>query len=178
MRSVKLEWLNTPDKIGYFHDENRWASNFYGARVQLYDEWYATVEHAYQASKTVIPALREPLQERRYLSAGEAKRMGRSFQVRPDWDRVKVKVMEVLLMQKFLYQNTLKKLLATDTKWLEEGNSWHDNFWGVCYCEECPHEGRNQLGLLLMKIRYQMRHHSIIFNQEEAIENEKGKVIV
>jgi predicted NAD-dependent protein-ADP-ribosyltransferase YbiA (DUF1768 family) len=41
-----------------------------------------------------------------------------------------------------------------------EGNWWHDNFWGDCYCNnksgkhpECLKPGLNKLGLLLMNLR-------------------------
>jgi len=50
-----------------------------------------------------------------------------------------------------------KKLLATGTEELVEGNTWHDNYWGDCSCPECKNiKGRNQLGITLMRVRKEM----------------------
>lgn len=47
-----------------------------------------------------------------------------------------------------------KKLLETGDAELIEGNYWHDNTWGQCYCPRCKNKiGENHLGKLLMKIR-------------------------
>jgi predicted NAD-dependent protein-ADP-ribosyltransferase YbiA (DUF1768 family) len=47
-----------------------------------------------------------------------------------------------------------EKLIGTGYADLVEGNDWHDNYWGHCYCDNCakiPH--RNQLGLTLRAVR-------------------------
>ncbi len=45
-------------------------------------------------------------------------------------------------------------LRETANHLLEEGNYWHDNYWGVCYCQQCKNiEGYNGLGKTLMKLR-------------------------
>jgi predicted NAD-dependent protein-ADP-ribosyltransferase YbiA (DUF1768 family) len=45
-------------------------------------------------------------------------------------------------------------LVATGDAELVEGNSWHDNFWGVCSCSRCKNkEGQNYLGRLLEEVR-------------------------
>ena len=41
---------------------------------------------------------------------------------------------------------------------LIEGNTWHDNYWGVCSCSKCNGRGKNRLGKLLMKVREELRH--------------------
>jgi hypothetical protein len=54
-----------------------------------------------------------------------------------------------------------KKLLATGDATLIEGNYWHDNYWGVCTCENCVSNGivgRNRLGTLLMKVREEIKN--------------------
>ena len=51
-----------------------------------------------------------------------------------------------------------EKLLATGNEKLEEGNWWHDNFWGNCYCPKCKNiEGVNKLGKLLMLLRKELK---------------------
>lgn len=48
-------------------------------------------------------------------------------------------------------------LLSTDNAYLEETNSWHDNFWGKCTCPKCiDKEGVNTLRNILMKIREEL----------------------
>jgi ribA/ribD-fused uncharacterized protein len=70
--------------------------------------------------------------------------------IRPDWEQVKIKIMEHCLLQKFAPKTKLlDKLLATKDLEIIEGNTWGDVFWG-----QCPlGTGENHLGKLLMKIR-------------------------
>ena len=45
-------------------------------------------------------------------------------------------------------------LLATGDAELVEGNSWHDNDWGDCWCDRCVEVlGANMLGVILMEVR-------------------------
>lgn len=128
-------------------------SNFSPARVTLDGIEYPTVEHAYQAAKTIDPT------EREWVCVadrpGEAKRRGRKVTMRADWEAVKVRVMRSLLEQKFSDPERRQMLLGTGTEELVEGNNWHDNFWGMCTCggPRCSAGGQNMLGQLLMEIR-------------------------
>ena len=160
-------------KIGYFHGEDDFLSNFPDCTVTLDGVEYRSVEHAYQAAKTLDPAKREifTLGFNPHLKAHEAKKIGRKLKpIRPDWDTVKEEVMLGLLKQKFGKAPFREKLIATGDAYLEEGNWWHDIYWGVCRggqqdefpagfygktCRERPHEpfGRNRLGLMLMYVR-------------------------
>jgi ribA/ribD-fused uncharacterized protein len=89
---------------------------------------------------------------------GKAKRLGRQATLRDDWEQDKMNVMEAALRKKFAIPELREKLLATGDAWLEEGNYWHDNFWGVCHCLKCQDEmGWNHLGKILMKIRDEIR---------------------
>ena len=46
------------------------------------------------------------------------------------------------------------KLLESSNYYLIEGNNWHDNYWGKCYCAKCTKiDGQNKLGAILMKLR-------------------------
>ena len=47
----------------------------------------------------------------------------------------------------------LQMLLDTKDEFIVEGNTWHDNFWGSCYCDRCGNQGRNVLGKILMLVR-------------------------
>jgi ribA/ribD-fused uncharacterized protein len=83
---------------------------------------------------------------------GKAKKLGRKVKIRPDWESVKVFIMEELLRLKFSNPDLLRRLVQTNGE-LVEGNTWHDNFWGDCNCNKCKAKGVNMLGKLLVKIR-------------------------
>ena len=132
--------------IKEFQQEYRFLSNFWPVNVQLQGLWFPTVEHAYQAAKTLDIKEREAIS---YLSTpGEAKRAGRRLPMRADWDEIKLSVMEDLIRQKFQSPSIRTKLLETGNAKLEEGNYWKDRFWGVY-----NGRGENHLGKILMKIR-------------------------
>lgn len=124
----------------------RFLSNFAPAKVEFEGEVYPTTEHAYQAAKTLDPEQRRKIREA--TSPAEARRAGRDLTLRPDWEEVKVPIMEVLLRGKFASPYMRTKLRSTGRATLIEGNTWGDVFWGVC-----GGRGENNLGRLLMKIR-------------------------
>lgn len=133
--------------IDSFSGPHRFLSNFSPAQVTLDGEKYDTVEHAYQAAKTLDLGLRREIQACRF--AWEAKRAGKLLDLRPDWEDVKLDIMEALLREKFLkYIGRRTMLAGTKGMLLVEGNTWGDTFWGVC-----DGVGENHLGKLLMKIR-------------------------
>src|SRR4051794_12014978 len=73
----------TAEKIDSFESQYRFLSNFYPAQVEFEGMTYPSVEHAYQSAKTLDPAIRKQIAAA--PTAGEAKRLGRAQQVRPDW---------------------------------------------------------------------------------------------
>ena len=140
-----------PMAINSFTGSYRFLSNFWPAEVWLEGVSYPSVENAYQAAKTTSLALREPF---RAYSAAEAKKHSHRLVVRPDWEQIKLGVMQALLEQKFLKGSELRtKLEETRGKLLVEGNWWHDNVYGSCICWKCGDKGRNELGKMLMRIR-------------------------
>jgi ribA/ribD-fused uncharacterized protein len=132
--------------IDSFEGKYRFLSNFYAQPVTFEGILYPSVEHAYQAAKTM------DLQERAYiatLTAGKAKRAGRKLVLRSDWEAVKLTIMEQLVLDKFSNSEHLWRLLmATGNDQLVEGNWWGDTYWGVC-----RGIGQNHLGKILMKVR-------------------------
>jgi ribA/ribD-fused uncharacterized protein len=142
------------DRVWRFSGEYREFSNFYPSPVLLDGVWYDTVEHAYQASKTTDPELREII--RKAKTPGKAKQLGKVIVKRPDWYKVNIQIMLDLLVQKFtLYPDLKLKLLSTGSMKLIEGNTWCDNFWGDCICGKCKYiPGLNHLGELLMDVRF------------------------
>lgn len=136
--------------IDSFTGEYRWLSNFYPAVVILDGLDYSSVEHAYQAAKSLDTAYR--LRCRSEIYAAAVKKLGKTAVLRPDWDQTKVCIMRELVRQKFTHADLAEKLLATGDRELIEGNYWNDRFWGVC-----RGEGLNWLGQILMETRFNLR---------------------
>ena len=133
--------------IDKFEGRYAFLSNFTPAPVVLDGVRYPSVEHAYQAAKTVDPAERETV--RSAPSAAKAKRAGKTVTKRPDWEAVRLPVMADLTVQKYAPGSSYAVLLvATGDEELIEGNWWHDYFWG-----QCNGQGQNHLGKLLMARR-------------------------
>ena len=133
--------------IDNFEDEEfRWLSNFYRTEIDYKGRSYPTLEHAYQAAKTLDEAEHEKI--RTAPNPAASKKLGRDCTLREDWEEIKISVMEELLRLKFNDSELKEKLLSTGDDELVEGNWWGDIFWGVC-----KGKGENNLGKLLMKIR-------------------------
>lgn len=153
--------------IEQFRGPHAWLSNFYPVKVKFEGLTYSTVEHAYQAAKTIDPQARLWLSHS--LVPGEAKRMGKRLVLRPDWEAVKLAVMKTLLRQKFQDSYLRQCLIDTGDAELVEGNWWGDRFWGkVIFGKDGPATyrrtdvgedggGLNHLGRLLMQIREEVR---------------------
>lgn len=121
-------------------------SNFWPAPVLFEGVCWPTVEHAYQAAKTLR------LEERKRIltqpTPADAKRAGKRVTMRSDWEQRKLQVMGTLLCRKFAHPELRVLLADTAPGVLEETNYWGDTYWGVC-----RGVGRNELGKMLMLIR-------------------------
>jgi ribA/ribD-fused uncharacterized protein len=143
--------------IDSFSGEYEFLSNFYPSIV--IDElsiMYPSVEHAFQAAKTLDKSLRETFLAPK-LTPGQAKRLGRKLVLREDWEDVKIDVMHKLLRSKFGHPILKFSLIQTGDAMLIEGNYWHDEVWGVCSCPKHG-KGTNHLGKLLMKVREELQN--------------------
>lgn len=147
--------------IDSFHGEHGFLSNFWPVKVfyEMYE--FPSVENAYQAAKYAMFAdfpmcgphrrgqfFAKEWHTFRTCTPGQAKRLARTLPQRPNWDKLKLPIMEGLLRQKFYIPELHDKLLATKPHELVEYNTWNDTYWGVC-----KGIGDNNLGKLLMKIR-------------------------
>jgi ribA/ribD-fused uncharacterized protein len=140
--------------IDKFEGENRFLSNFW--LCDIYDtedeEVYRSVEHIFQAKKTLDKKERKAIRE--CATPGQAKKMGKTVTLRADWEQVKIPYMKTFVKQKFvIHRDLLEKLLATGDEELIEGNTWGDDFWGVCN----NGIGQNNLGKILMEVRDELR---------------------
>lgn len=143
----------TVEPIAGFQGEYRWLSNFEPVDIAFEGILYPSVEHAYVAAKTTDHKLRLSIAQ--MATPGRAKRAGRTLLLRPDWDQVKLSVMEALLRLKFTNVRLRRLLLSSRPRMLIEGNTWGDQFWGMTWESGAipGWTGENHLGKLLMKIR-------------------------
>ena len=94
-------------------------------------------------------------EERVRLAAtpGEAKKLGRSFQLRPNWDDERDEVMFEACLAKFTQHEDLKKrILGTGDAFLVE-HTRNDRYWG----DGGDGSGQNKLGKILMRVRETIR---------------------
>jgi ribA/ribD-fused uncharacterized protein len=161
--------------IDSFHYDYRFLSNFYPAKVSIWGIDFATSEHAYQWAKTFdenekftvlfkVKPKETPDGVAQIVptTAAQAKRAGDKVTKRSDWEEVRYGIMLEVLLAKFTQNADLRALLlATGDSLLVEGNTWHDNTWGVCTCPECGNQsyndGLNLLGKALMHVRQTIR---------------------
>ena len=137
--------VNVIDK---FEGENFFLSNFYEAPVSYNGIDYDNSEAAFHAQKCV-----ERAHEFSHLTPKEAKKLGRSVELRNDWEEVKDDIMHDIVKNKFTQNKNLENmLLSTGEAILVEGNWWHDTYWGMC-----NGKGKNKLGQILMEVRSEIR---------------------
>lgn len=128
-------------------------SNFAPFPIRLKDKVWPTSEHYFQAQK--FAGTRDEEEVRRARSPMIAARMGRSRSrpLRKDWEQVKDQVMLEALRAKFAQHDALKELLlGTGDAQLVEHTS-KDRYWA----DGGDGTGRNQLGVLLMKVRSELK---------------------
>ena len=132
------------------HDEHGYCSNFYRTPIVINGEVYFTVEHYYQACKSMDIEEREMI--RTLPTPKEAKFAGYHVKLRPDWEKVKEGVMLKALRVKFTKYTVLReKLLSTGDAVLHEDSPW-DKYWGYA-----KGKGQDRLGILLMQVREELR---------------------
>jgi len=135
-------------------------SNFKAVKVRFEGNEYDSVEHAYQASKSM--ALEWRLFCMNASSPAEVKKAAKAISVRPDWKSVRLSIMRNLLDQKFNQEPYSTWLLNTGEQYIQEGNYWGDTYWGVDLTKT-PVVGENKLGEMLMDIRDRLRYDGDLF---------------
>lgn len=139
-------------RINSFKGKYAWMSNFYNLKQPMLFEgvYYDNSEAAFQASKCTDINERKKFSK---LNPSEAKALGRKVKMRPDWDTYRLECMHNVVVEK-IKQNPwmADALLETGDAYLEEGNTWRDQFWGTV-----NGVGQNNLGKTLMTIREELR---------------------
>jgi len=138
-------------EIRVFRGEYEFLSNFFEIPIEYNGLYYLNSEAAFQAQKCCSEEEKLTFMT---CAASKAKRKGRQVVLRPDWENVKLQLMEEIVRAKFCQNPGLAaKLLATGDRVLIEGNTWHDMFWGV---DLNSGKGENHLGRILMKVRMEL----------------------
>ena len=142
-------------KIVGFNKKNGtdFLSNFYPSTIKFDGEFYPTVEHAYQSSKTLNLETRRLIKVA--IAPGDAKKLGKSVQLRSDWNDVKLGIMKTLIRSKFENPFLRHMLLLTGDIELINENRWNDKFFGVT-----NGVGENWLGKILQEVRSQAQEDS------------------
>ena len=129
-------------EINKFTGKYRFLSNFYEVPIAVDDITYRSVEHAFQAAKTLDNLEKHIF--RQCETPADAKYWGKQIKLRSDWEDIKVDTMYKLLKIKFSNVDLKQKLLSTGENEIVEGNNHKDTYWGVY-----KGEGKNVLGKLL-----------------------------
>ena len=130
-------------------------SNFSPHPIEINGIHWPTVEHYYQAQKYVgsrdarmIPLIHQAPTPEKAAALGR----GKHLELRSDWELVKIDIMRVAVLKKFLTHASIREeLIITGDELLVE-NSPTDYFWGC----GADHTGDNHLGKVLMSVRQEI----------------------
>lgn len=136
-------------------------SNLYRRPIVFEEREYPTSEHAYQAGKAVKASVREWI-----LSAPSPSLVAMAahglytWDIVPDWSKVKFDRMRGVLRAKFTQHQDLRELLLStgDARLVESAKTDNpvNRLWG-----EVNGKGKNMLGVLLMELRSELRSESV-----------------
>ncbi len=132
-------------------------SNFARYGIEMDGLYYRTTEHYFQAMKfiTTDPDYAERI--RGAATPKQAANMGRSrdYPLRPDWEQVKDDIMHAAVLKKCETHEKIRQLLLeTDDAQIIEKTTG-DYYWGC----GTKGTGKNMLGIILMRVRDQLREH-------------------
>ncbi len=146
--------LHDSKNIKGFFGEYSFLSNFFKCPNGIYfnNIVFPSTENAYQSFKFSEKYAKAFAQ----LTATQSKELAKMIKDKDksgynddDWRKKKKDIMFGLVFQKFTNDlDFKKKLIDTKDKYLEESNSWGDQYWGVC-----NGVGENNLGKILMRVR-------------------------
>ena len=138
------------DSITEFRGVYEFLSNEFETPVGLEGGVYPSVAHAFQAARSSDKDLRAQIAK---VDIFQLYSLSETIENPSDWTRVRVKVMERLIRDKFMRSKELqRRLLDTGTRPIvntyEDTNQPSNLFWGVVQSK-----GQNQVGALLMQLR-------------------------
>lgn len=145
-------------QITAFTGEYYFLSNYCACPITIDGLTYRSAEAAFQAAKCNAPIDRAAFCT---VPPNVAKAIGRKIKLRDGWEKERDGIMADVIHAKFSQNPALAQaLIDTGDAELIEGNTWNDNYWGVCGCARCRSEGAkglNKLGKILMAERARMQ---------------------
>ena len=137
-----------------FQNQYFWLSNFFATPVAMDGYVFPASENAFMSGKSKDITWKQFCTTE--TNPGAMKSAGRKVKLIDNWDVIRIDAMLKALRAKFSDPILRAKLLATGNRQLIEGNRWGDKFWGVCI-KTPQHVGQNNLGKLLMQLRYELQ---------------------
>ena len=139
-------------------------TNFYAAPIVLDGKTWPTTEHYFQAQKFIGTSYPEVI--RNFDRPRQAFELSRKPTVsrwrRNDWEEIKKDIMKKALLAKFTQHKDLRQLLLSTRDNMLIEHTPYDKFWG----DGGDGSGQNQLGMLLMEIRYYLKTLQASLRQE------------
>ena len=139
-------------------------TNFYAAPIVLDGKTWPTTEHYFQAQKFIGTSYPEVI--RNFDRPRQAFDLSRNPTVsrwrRNDWEEIKKDIMKKALLAKFTQHKDLRQLLLSTRDNMLIEHTPYDKFWG----DGGDGSGQNQLGMLLMEIRYDLKTLQASLRQE------------
>ena len=148
-----------------FRNQLYFLSNMYPCRVRYKGTEYSCSESAFQAQKCTKESEKSLFVG---INGFDAKRLGRKVSLKSNWEIEKISIMEGIVREKFIQNPSLAEKLIKVEGPIQEDNSWHDTFWGIC-----NGVGENHLGKILMKIRDELNNSSLKV-KETKVSYKKG----
>jgi ribA/ribD-fused uncharacterized protein len=141
-----LDFYSTKNLYGEF-------SNFALFPVYVDGSWWPTSEHYYQAHKYDKPELMAWVKSASTPMEAALRGRDKNIPKRLDWDQRKDEFMEKAVVDKFTRYPKLKALLLSTGEARIYEHTENDCYWGDCL----DRSGKNKLGLLLEKVRSQLK---------------------
>lgn len=129
------------------HAINGWMNNYYPSSIFLYNNWWSSVEAAFQSQKTDDPEEKRKIWQAK--TPRLARELGQKIKTTSDWINRQDQVMYDCILAKFLQSDKLRiDLIRTMTIKLVF-DSPTDYYWGA----GTDDTGKNMLGQTLMAVR-------------------------
>ena len=169
-------WLSEKmdEVIGFYPREFYPLDNFSSFKVEWNGYLYASLEEAYQAASFMGSDENLVEKVKHSHSADEAQRIAYANRdkQRPDWNEVKLEIMEELLRLKVEQNPYVKQKLLQTEDYLIVEDSPKDSFWGW----GPNRDGENNLGKLWMKLREEIKKKEIATHHMELQNDPFNKI--
>lgn len=141
--------------VGFNDAPYFFLNNKYSCNVSVFGHRFGNAEAAYQAHKTKEPQIINIFTT---LDGLSSQSIGRGVHAYDGWDNDKVKIMLLVIFEKFRQNpNILEKLIDTGEQKLIAVSMSKEKFWGTL-----NNEGENILGKILMYVREHFKTYTIL----------------